>query len=75
MPLWDLLGFLTAHARTRRQAPTLTLCAVLAWWEGDAEACQGLLARAHAAEPGYRLAGLLECTVLAGIDPGWKRAA
>jgi hypothetical protein len=71
---WDLLGWLTAHARTNRRAPTLTLCAILAWWEGDGDACRSLLARAHAAEPGYRLAGLLECTVLAGIDPGWKRA-
>ncbi|MBN2177656.1 MAG: DUF4192 domain-containing protein [Demequinaceae bacterium] len=73
-PAWNLLGWLTAHARVNSRAPTLTLCAVLAWWEGDGEACRGLLARAHDAEPGYRLAGLLECTVLAGIDPGWKRA-
>ncbi len=69
----DLLGWLTAHARVSRRAPTLTLCAVLAWWEGDGDSCRSLLAKAHRAEPGYRLAGLLECTVLAGIDPGWKR--
>ncbi len=74
-PVWDLLGFLTAHARRRRRAPSLTLCAMLAWWEGDDDSCRSLLARAHQAEPGYRLAGLLECTVLAGIDPGWRRAA
>jgi hypothetical protein len=73
-PAWDLLGFLTAHARRRRRAPGLTLCAILAWWEGDSDCCRSLLGRAHEAEPGYRLAGLLECTVLAGIDPGWKRA-
>jgi hypothetical protein len=74
-PAWDLLGFLTANARRRRRAPSLTLCAILAWWEGDGDACRALLHRAHEAEPGYRLAGLLECTVLAGIDPGWRRAA
>jgi hypothetical protein len=74
-PAYELLGFLTAHARPRRRAPSLTLCAVLAWWEGDVERCRGFLDKALASEPGYRLAGLLECTVLAGIDPGWKRAA
>lgn len=74
-PAWDLLGYLTAHARIRLRAPSVTLCAILAWWEGDDEACRCLLARAHEAEPGYRLAGLLECTVLAGVDPGWKRVA
>ncbi len=74
-PAWDLCGWLTARARSDRRAPMLTLCAVIAWWEGDQGACKDLLARAHASEPGYRLAGLLECTVLAGIDPGWRRAA
>jgi hypothetical protein len=74
-PVWDLCGWLTARARADRRAPMLTLCAVIAWWEGDEPACRDLLRRAHASEPGYRLAGLLECTVLAGIDPGWRRAA
>ena len=74
-PAWDLLGWLTVHARVNRRAPTLTLCAVLAWWQGDGDACRSLLAKAHQSEPGYRLAGLLECTVLAGIEPGWKRGA
>ncbi len=74
-PVWDLLGWLTAHARVAQRAPTFTLCAVLAWWEGDEAACRSLLLRAQESEPGYRLAGLLECTMLAGINPGWKRAA
>jgi hypothetical protein len=74
-PVWDLCGWLAARARAGRRAPMLTLCAVIAWWEGDERACRALLDRAHASEPGYRLAGLLECTVLAGIDPGWRRAA
>ena len=74
-PVWDLCGWLAALARSDRRAPMLTLCAVIAWWEGDEPACRELLRRAHASEPGYRLAGLLECTVLAGIDPGWRRAA
>ncbi len=74
-PVWDLCGWLAARARGDRRAPMLTLCAVIAWWEGDEPACRELLRRAHASEPGYRLAGLLECTVLAGIDPGWRRAA
>jgi Domain of unknown function (DUF4192) len=74
-PVWDLCGWLAARARVDRRAPMLTLCAVIAWWEGDEPACRELLRRAHASEPGYRLAGLLECTVLAGIDPGWRRAA
>ncbi len=74
-PVWDLCGWLVARARVDRRAPMLTLCAVIAWWEGDESSCRALLSRAHASEPGYRLAGLLECTVLAGIDPGWRRAA
>lgn len=74
-PVWDLCGWLAARARADRRAPMLTLCAVITWWEGDEPACRELLRRAHASEPGYRLAGLLECTVLAGIDPGWRRAA
>lgn len=74
-PVWDLCGSLIARARANRRAPMLTLCAVIAWWEGDESSCRALLNRAHASEPGYRLAGLLECTVLAGIDPGWRRAA
>ena len=74
-PVWDLCGWLAARARVGRRAPMLTLCAVIAWWEGDEGSCRALLRRAHASEPGYRLAGLLECTVLAGIDPGWRRAA
>lgn len=73
--VWSLLGWLTAHARVALRAPTLTLSAVLAWWDGDEGACRSLLLRAHESEPGYRLAALLECTLLAGIDPGWKRAA
>jgi hypothetical protein len=74
-PAWDLLGWLTAHARAAQRAPMLTLCAMLAWWDGDTEACRTLLLRAQESEAGYRLAALLECTLLAGIDPGWKRAA
>ncbi len=74
-PVWDLCGWLIAHARSDSKAPMLTLCSVIAWWEGDESSCRTLLRRAHASEPGYRLAGLLECTVLAGIDPGWRRAA
>lgn len=72
---WDVLGSLIAHARTSQRAPMFTLCAVLAWWEGQGDACRALLVRAHASEPGYRLAGLIECTLLAGIQPGWKKAA
>jgi hypothetical protein len=74
-PAWDLGAWLIARARAGARAPMLTLCAVIAWWEGDEEACRSLVERALASRPGYRLAGLLECTLLAGIDPGWRRAA
>ncbi len=74
-PAWDLCAWLASRARVSARAPMLTLCAIIAWWEGDDDACRRLVARAHASEPGYRLAGLLECTLLAGIDPGWRRAA
>jgi hypothetical protein len=74
-PAWDLLGWITAHARAAQRAPALTLSALLAWCEGDDAATRSLLMRARRAEPGYRLASLLECTLLAGLGPGWKRAA
>ncbi len=74
-PAWDLCAWLAARSRSDAKAPMLTLCAVIAWWEGDEASCAELVRRAHASQPGYRLAGLLECTLLAGIDPGWRRAA
>ncbi len=72
---WELCGRLTSLARQDQRAPTLTLQALIAWWDGDSVVCRDMLEGAQAAEPGYRLAGLLECTLLAGIQPGWKRAA
>lgn len=74
-PAWEVCGYLTALARHGSRAPMLTLCALIAWWEGDEGSCRELVARAQESEPGYRLAGLLECTMLAGIAPGWKRVA
>jgi len=74
-PAWDLGAWLIARARVDARAPMLTLCALIAWWEGDEASCRSLVRRAHASKPGYRLASLLECTMLAGINPGWRRAA
>ncbi|HWS59047.1 MAG TPA: DUF4192 domain-containing protein [Actinotalea sp.] len=69
-----LLGEVVAHSAPRLQAPALTLLAVLAWWAGDGARAGLLVERALAAEPGYRLAELLDQTLTAGMPPGWLRA-
>lgn len=74
-PAWDLCSWLATRARPARRAPMLTLCALIAWWEGDAAQSAALLARATRSDETYRLALLLECTIGAGIEPGWRRAA
>jgi hypothetical protein len=72
-PAWRLLMLLDGHAAKAARAPIVTLAAVLKWWNDDTAAATELLAAAHASEPGYRLAGLLETTILAGIRAGWVR--
>ena len=68
-----VLRQIVSHSARRLQAPGLTLLAVLAWWDGDGARAGILVDRALAAEPGYRLAGLLHETLLAGMAPGWLR--
>ncbi len=72
---WELAGWLTALSRQAQRAPLLTLCGLMAWWEGDAQEASALVDAAVAVDPDYRLARLLECTLVAGISPGWLRAA
>ena len=60
--------------RQGRQAPALTLLALLAWWEGDGGLAADRLERALAADPVYRLALLVRSALEAGLAPGWARA-
>lgn len=62
-----------AHGRRDRQAPALTLLALLAWWDGDAVRASVLVERALDQDPGHRLAELLDRALGAGLPPGWVR--
>jgi len=53
----------------REAAPMLTVLANFAWCLGDGALARAALERALAAEPGYRLAGLLERMVELAIRP------
>jgi hypothetical protein len=68
-----LLEQVVAHGRTERQAPALTLLALLAWWEGDGVRAAVLLERALSHDPGHRLAEVLDRALGAGLPPGWMR--
>jgi hypothetical protein len=68
-----VLEAVAAHAPRRLAAPALTLLAFLAWWSGDGGRAGYRLDAALAAEPGYRLARLLDAALRAGLPPGWLR--
>jgi hypothetical protein len=68
-----LLEQVVAHGRSERQAPALTLLALLAWWEGDGVRAAVLLERALSHDPGHRLAEVLDRALAAGLPPGWMR--
>ena len=70
-----VLEQLVAHAGRDGHAPVLTLLAVLAWWEGDGARAGVLVDRALTAEPGHRLAVLMDDALRTGMPPGWVRAA
>ena len=70
-----VLEHLVAHAGRDGHAPVLTLLAVLAWWEGDGARAGVLVDRALTAEPGHRLAVLMDDALRTGMPPGWVRAA
>ncbi|MGW6007151.1 DUF4192 domain-containing protein [Oerskovia enterophila] len=69
-----VLEAVVGAGRTRRQAPALTLLALLAWWEGDGGLAADRLGRALDADPAYRLALLVRSALEAGLAPGWARA-
>jgi hypothetical protein len=69
----DVLEAVAAHAPRRLAAPALTLLAFLAWWSGDGGRAGHRLDAALAAEPGHRLARLLDAALRAGLPPGWLR--
>lgn len=68
-----VLEAVAAHAPRRLAAPALTLLAFLAWWSGDGGRAGYRLDAALAAEPGHRLARLLDAALRAGLPPGWLR--
>jgi hypothetical protein len=68
-----VLERVVAHGRRERQAPALTLLAVLAWWSGDGVRAAVLTERALRHDPSYRLAELLVRALAAGLPPAWLR--
>lgn len=68
-----VLEAVVAHGRQERQAPALTLLALMAWWAGDAVRACALVERALVHDPGHRLAEILDRTLGAGLPPGWMR--
>jgi hypothetical protein len=68
-----VLERVVAHGRRDRQAPALTVLALLAWWSGDAVLASVLVERALDQDPGHRLADLLDRALGAGLPPGWVR--
>lgn len=68
-----LLTRVVAHGRSDRQAPALTLLALLAWWSGEGARASVLVDRALCHDPGYRLGGILAGAVAGGLPPGWAR--
>lgn len=69
-----VLERVVAHGERQRQAPALTLLALLAWWRGDGARAQLLLARALECDPTHRLARLIDSALDQGVPPGWVRA-
>lgn len=69
----SVLEAVVAHGRTGRQAPALTLLALLAWWDGDGVRASVLVERALAQDPGHRLAELVDRVLGAGLAPAWLR--
>lgn len=68
-----VLEGVVAHGRQERQAPALTLLALLSWWSGDAVRACVLVERALSDDPGHRLAEILDRALGAGLPPGWVR--
>lgn len=68
-----VLEHVVAHAPLIGHAPALTLLAVLAWWSGDGARATILVERALTADPGHRLALLLDEALCVGMPPGWLR--
>ena len=70
-PARCVLEQLVAHSPRVGHVPALTLLAVLAWWDGDGARAGLHVDRALAADPGYRLAVLVDDALRLGMPPGW----
>lgn len=68
-----VLEAVVAHGRAGRQAPGLTVLALVAWWCGDGVRARVLIEQALAHDPGHRLAELLDRALAVGLPPGWLR--
>lgn len=68
-----VLEGVVGHAAACRQAPALTLLALLTWWRGGGARAGALLERALGCDPSYPLALLVRQALEAGIPPGWVR--
>jgi hypothetical protein len=74
-PARAVLEAVVGHVPRRRHAAPLTLLAFVAWWRGDGGLAGHRVRAALALDPGYRLAGLLNSALAAGLPPGWVRRA
>lgn len=74
-PARAALEAVVAHVPRRRQVAPLALLGFVAWWRGDGGLAGDRVRAALALDPGYRLAGLLNSALMAGLPPGWVRRA
>ncbi len=66
-----VLEHVAGHAGRGGHAPSLTLLGLLSWWEGDGARASVYVDRALAADPGHRMANLLDEALVTGMPPGW----
>lgn len=69
----QILRAIAAHCASARSAPTLTLLAWLAWWEGEGARAAVLVDRALTIDPSYNMARLVDRMVEIGLPPGWVK--
>ncbi|HEY0186021.1 MAG TPA: DUF4192 family protein [Cellulomonas sp.] len=68
-----VLEGVVAHGRRGRQAPALTVLALLAWWTGDGTRAGVHVAEALRDDPDDTLALLVHRLVDSGLPPAWVR--
>lgn len=70
----QVLAEVVAAGEANKQAPALTLLALLAFWQGHGARADLLVERAECDDEDYQLAQLLGSAVACGMPPGWVQA-